>query len=206
MTVEQQRYETPINQSMGKIVGADGEDLAAPTMQPEAERQRGAQQARLANSFSNLVAVLMRDPGRRALQIADLEWLVIPPLLLGQCRFAFVPQPAPGAQAEMGSLFVPIAVALWARVSPEIDARLQESIDTPIRLRPNDWASGDIHWLIAAAGESRAMPSFLRQLDAREFAGRSVKMRSRSPDGRTVISKLSDYRLALPETPGSGPH
>jgi hypothetical protein len=57
-------------------------------------------QLRFAQSFAQIVSVLMRDPGDRSLAIADLEWLVLPAVAAGQFRLAHAPMPAEGMPAE----------------------------------------------------------------------------------------------------------
>jgi cytolysin-activating lysine-acyltransferase len=161
---------------------------------PRAMRPRDARQARFGQSFSQIVAVLMRDQNFRNLRIADLEWLVLPPVMAGQFRLAHMPAPPrPGEQpkpADKGGVLVPVAVALWARVSPQIDRGLSENLDKPVRLRANQWASGDIVWLMAVAGDRRAIPKFLEQLKEKEFKGQEVKMRANAGDGKVVIKTL----------------
>ena len=42
-----------------------------------------------------------------------------------------------------------IGFALWANVSEDVDARITEQIKTgtfPIRLKPDEWTSGDVKW------------------------------------------------------------
>jgi cytolysin-activating lysine-acyltransferase len=146
----------------------------------------------MAQTFAQIVAVLMRDPGYKNLRLSDLEWLVLPAVMAGQFRLGHATrQPAtkkPDAgKAQQGSIFVPVAVALWARVSPEIDKALSENLDKQVRLRPSDWASGDNMWLMAAAGHPRAVPEFLKQLQENEFKGKQVKMRLRGSDGKAVV-------------------
>lgn len=58
--------------------------------------------------------------------ISDLEWLVMPPILLRQFRLFY----------HEGR---PVAVVLYARVSSEVEARLEAGAPT---LRPEDWKSG----------------------------------------------------------------
>ncbi len=149
---------------------------------------------RMAQSFTSIVAVLMRDPGFKSLRIADLEWLVIPPVLSGQWRVAHArqkePEPAPEKPAPMGNMLMPVAAALWASVSPEIDMRLSSNLDKPIQLRPNEWLSGQHLWLIALAGDRRVLPKFLRQLEETEFKGKTVKLRTNGPDGQTIVQAL----------------
>ncbi len=55
---------------------------------------------------------------------------------------------------------------------------------------PNEWASGDHLWLMAVAGDQRALPKFLEQLGETEFRGQRVKMRMRGPDGKVVVKVL----------------
>lgn len=154
----------------------------------------------MAQSFTNIVAVLMRDPGFKALRLADLEWLVLPPVMSGQWRIAQTgvdPSSAkPGSASGNGSTLVPAAVALWASVSPEIDRRLSENLDQPILLRPNEWLTGDITWLIAIAGDRRILPRFIKQLEATEFKGRTVKLRANGPDGKVLVRTLSQSAQA----------
>ena len=154
-----------------------------------------ARQARFAQSFSQIIAVLMRDQNFKNMRLADLEWLVLPPVMSGQFRLAHMPAPPrPGEQAktatDKGGVLVPVAVALWATVSPQIDKGLSENLDKPVRLRANQWASGNIVWLMAVAGDRRAIPKFLEQLKESEFKGKDVKMRANAGDGKVVVKTL----------------
>ena len=56
-----------------------------------AVRPRDARQVRFAQSFAQIVAVLMRDANFRKMRLADLEWLVLPPVMAGQFRLAQAP-------------------------------------------------------------------------------------------------------------------
>jgi hemolysin-activating ACP:hemolysin acyltransferase len=98
-------------------------------------------------------------------------------------------------QTPSGGVSVPAAVALWARVSSEIDKALSESLDKPARLRPNQWAWGDYVRLLAVAGDGRAVGHFRKQLVRKQlaegvFKSRHVKMRLRGHDGRTIVKAL----------------
>jgi cytolysin-activating lysine-acyltransferase len=145
---------------------------------------------RMARNFSHAVAVLMRDQNFRKMPLGELEWLVLPPLMAGQFRLGQLPQKT-SATSE-GGMMVPVALALWARVSPEIDKMLSEKLDEPIRLAPNQWASGDRLWLIALAGDPRAMPPFLRQLGETAFKDKVVKQRKRAANGEVVVAMLGE--------------
>jgi cytolysin-activating lysine-acyltransferase len=163
---------------------------------PAAIRPRDARQSRFAQSFAQIVAVLMRDANFRKMRLADLEWLVLPPVMAGQFQLAQAPSPVGRVKgkdgSEQGGVLVPVAVALWARVSDAIDKALTENLDKPVRLRPNEWASGDNLWLMVLAGDQRALPLFLEQLAKTEFKGQRVRMRARGPDNTVVVKTLGE--------------
>jgi cytolysin-activating lysine-acyltransferase len=44
-----------------------------------------------------------------------------------------------------------VGFAIWANVSEEVDAKTREQITAgvfPVRLKPEDWASGPVNWLL----------------------------------------------------------
>jgi len=167
---------------------------AAQAAKPAAIRPRDARQSRFAQSFAQIVAVLMRDPNFRKMRLADLEWLVLPPVMAGQFQIAQAPSPVGRTKGKDGSqeggVLVPVAVALWARVSDAVDKSLSEHLDKAVRLRPADWAAGDNIWLMAVAGDQRAVPRFLEELARTEFKAQRVKMRLRGPENTVVIRTL----------------
>ena len=57
-------------------------------------------------------------------------------------------------------------------------------------LPASQWASGNIVWLMAVAGDHRALPTFLKQLEEKEFKGKEVKLRARGTDGKVVVKTL----------------
>ena len=146
----------------------------------------------MAQSFAQVVAVLMRDARFRNLKIADLEWLVLPAVMAGQFRLGHMGRPSEPDKGQQG-VAIPAALALWARVSPEVDKALSENLDKQVRLRPDQWTSGDSVWLMALAGDPRAVPPFLKQLTEREFKGRQVKMRLRGPDGKVSVKDVAQF-------------
>jgi cytolysin-activating lysine-acyltransferase len=153
-------------------------------------RPRDARQLQFTQNFAQVVAVLMRDPNFRKLPLAELEWLVLPPLMSGQFRLAHLQMQETQEGKPQPGMLVPVAVALWARVSAAIDAELTEKLDQPVRLPADKWSSGDKVWLMAAAGDPRTIPTFLEQLAKTDFKDQEVKMRRRGPDGKVVIARL----------------
>ena len=185
---------------------------AAPPARPQV-RPGEARQARFARSFAQVVAVLMRDSSFRTMPIADLEWLVLPAVMSGQFKVAEAPaallgpdptrDKAPGKAADNardkapdhtkpGGVLVPVAVALWARVSKEIDQALSEQLDRPVRLKPNQWASGEHVWLVAVAGDRRAVPKLIDRLAGGELKGQRIKMRVKGAGNTVVVKTLAE--------------
>ena len=146
----------------------------------------------MAQSFAQVVAVLMRDARFRNLKIADLEWLVLPAVMADQFRLGHMGRPSEPDKGQQG-VAIPAALALWARVSPEVDKALSENLDKQVRLRPEQWTSGDSVWLMALAGDPRAVPPFLKQLTEKEFKGRQVKIRLRGPDGKVTVKDVAQF-------------
>lgn len=143
----------------------------------------------MAQAFAQVVAVLMRDANFRNLRVGDLEWLVLPPILAGQFKLGHAARPAEEKVRQPG-VRIPITVALWARVSADIDKRFSEERDKPMQLRPNQWASGDHIWIMATAGDRRAMPHFLKEMAQTVFKDQQVKMRVGGGDGKVAIKVL----------------
>src|SRR5215471_4984833 len=79
-------------------------------------RRRAMSAIRQSLTFAQIVTVLMRSPRYRHYTLGDLEWLVIPPLLAGQCRVVEY-------KSKQNVVSVPVAAALWASVSGEVDKK-----------------------------------------------------------------------------------
>jgi hemolysin-activating ACP:hemolysin acyltransferase len=146
---------------------------------------KARRQAAMHNSLAltQIIGVLMRSQHFRQYTLGDLEWLVIPPVMAGQYRIGEVKTKKEGAT-------LPVAVLLWAKVSPEVDERLTQSDSPTLRLRPEDWTSGDILWLTHAAGEPRFVRHLLKQISETAFKGLAVKTRARGEDGKVVVQLL----------------
>ena len=162
---------------------------AAPAIDAAVAKSVGtaAQQAQFAQLFSQAVAVLMRDANFKNLPLKDLEFL-LPPIMVGHCAIA-------NAQTGEKGPFVPVALALWAKVSPAVDKRLSENLDLPIELKPNEWTSGSIPWLITLAGSTRAFPTFVKQLCENQFNGQQVKMRGADRSGKRSVQIVTASKM-----------
>jgi cytolysin-activating lysine-acyltransferase len=109
---------------------------------------------------------------------------VVPALLTGQFSIA-------EAKAQPEGTTVPVGVVLWASVSPEVDKRLSEQFTSPVRLRPDEWRSGDQIWLIDAAGDPRVLNGLMQRLGETSLKGRKIKSWGQGEDGKPLVRTLS---------------
>lgn len=169
----------------------NGSGKAAPEPAPATEapdqpstidmEKRGAASARLLFRLGEIVSVLMRAPQFRVRPLGDIQALVLPPLMSGQFLVA-------EARSKSQGFITPVATALWAKVSKEVDKRLSENLDKPIELAPDEWKSGDIAWLVVVAGNAQAIAPLLKKFQETTLKGQPLKMRSKGKDGKTVVS------------------
>jgi hemolysin-activating ACP:hemolysin acyltransferase len=145
--------------------------------------QRDAATLRNALAFTQALGVMMRSPHYKKCTFADLEWLVIPPLMMGQFRIGEA-KPDPKGPA------LPVAIVFWALVSPTVDKRLMKATSDAPHLTPEEWKSGDIPWLVHAAGETRFVRSVVDQLMKSTFRGREVKVLASDRLGRAKVHVL----------------
>ncbi|WP_417452081.1 toxin-activating lysine-acyltransferase [Kordiimonas sp.] len=93
--------------------------------------------ATLGQTFGEMVWLLTQSPLHKQLRLADLEWLLMPPLMLGQARIFRA-----GAQA--------VGLALWAYLTPgEAEALGKEG-----KLGPNGWRHGTNVMDVVTAGRT----------------------------------------------------
>lgn len=132
-------------------------------------------------AFTQIVSLMMRSPQHRTHSLSDLEWLLLPALQHNQFRIA---------EAKFNGTNVPAGFLLWASVSPEVDKRLSETSSAQVRLKPEDWRSGDNLWIIETVGDPRAMGPLLKAFRDQNPNGRSAKVRVTSKDGNVSVVEL----------------
>ena len=165
--------------------------LALPDLPAEELERRTVLSKKMSNAFGEIVSVLMRSESHRTQMLMDMEWLVVPALATGQFKVA-------GAQSKAVGYLVPVAVVLWARVSSEIDKRLTANLEQSIRLKPDEWASGDNYWLVEAVGDRRIIGPMLKSLVEQEWKGKKVKFRSRGDKGEAVVRIIEASKDSAP--------
>lgn len=135
--------------------------------EPTSEVQRLAELARaqsrnVLQKIPMLGAVtwlMLQQSSSRCGLLGDLEWRVLPPLMLGQAR-----------------LFMrgdtPVGFASWALLSQEAAARWRQP---PHRLALQDWNSGEQAWLIDAFTPFGGAREMLQELRTTHLAGQELR-------------------------------
>ena len=142
-----------------KTTTAPKPKAAAP---PAAEAPQQPQQTNgpeFARLIGDVCWLMSRTPNRRHMFMADLEWLVLPPLALGQARLY---------RNDKGD---PISFVSWATVSDEVDARLKSGI---ARLQPGEWRSGPHLWVFDVVAPFGGAAETLVTLKKTTFEGKQV--------------------------------
>jgi cytolysin-activating lysine-acyltransferase len=168
------------------VTGADPnpQELGERFLKSLDKAQLGAAASKLvAASIGDMVVVLSRSPAHKHCFLADIEWMVLPPVFAGQFYIAEAAHKERGVRA-------PIAIVTWALVSKEIDARLREAAGQRVRLRPDEWKSGDIGWLIDAVGDGKGLDAALQWLKAGPFKERPLNLVTQGKQGSPVASTL----------------
>ena len=99
-----------------------------------------------------------RDERRKFTFIADQDWLLMPPVVLDQCKLYM--------KDEMPWVFI-----TWALVSDEIDARLRSQVP---KIAPHEWKSGEHVWLIDVVAPFGQSEEMIEELRKTQFPGSKV--------------------------------
>jgi hemolysin-activating ACP:hemolysin acyltransferase len=135
-------------------------------------------------ALGQIVLILMRTRQYRFSFLSDLEWLAMPAIATSQFMVA-------EHRDATSGISLPAAAVLWAQVNEEIDARLCRSLDRGIRLRPEEWASGTIPWLVEGVGEARAIGKLVRTVVEKHFPVVGLKTIGRSPSGALGVRVIN---------------
>ncbi len=114
-----------------------------------------------------VVMLYMQSAHRRFHFISDLEWLLMPPLVTGQCKLYMKKE-------------YPISFISWAFISEEVEQRLLQNGG---KLRPEDWTSGDRLWVIDIVAPFGGVENMLNDIRKNEFPEKNVRLLA--PDPKT---------------------
>jgi cytolysin-activating lysine-acyltransferase len=134
----------------------------------------GAGQKTVAQVLGEVVWLMSQSQVHKQLFVGDLEWFCMPPILLEQFRM-FHGQDRPAA------------VAFWAQVNAETEARLMASGG---KLRPDEWKNGDRHWLIELVAPFGAEAEILSDLQSSVFLGKTFKFHRTTPQGLREVAVI----------------
>lgn len=116
--------------------------------------------------------LMMQQSATRHGLISDLEWRVMPPLVLDQAKLYLRQE-------------LPIAFVSWARLNEEAAQRYREP---PHRLAPADWHGGDQVWLIDLLAPYGGVQDIFDDLRKNIFAGQIIRqLAPMSPGAAKVI-------------------
>jgi hemolysin-activating ACP:hemolysin acyltransferase len=136
----------------------DSTNQIAPT-EPSASKsaESEARAGLLAKRIGEVVSILVHVPRYRHLALQDIEWIVIALLLQDHLAvFTAIRKEGQGSQLA-GAL-------MWAKVSPNVDRKIREQIRSgvfPVRLKPDEWSSGDIVWLLDVIAPTKSLATRL---------------------------------------------
>jgi cytolysin-activating lysine-acyltransferase len=115
-----------------------------------------------------------RDQHLRFTFVADMDWRLMPPLVLDQCKLY--------SRAEL-----PWAFTTWAFVSDAVDQRLRSS--SPI-IAPHEWQSGDKPWLIDVIAPFGDADQVAEEAAALVSPGKLVNAWIRNANGQAVLKEF----------------
>ncbi|MDP4594760.1 MAG: toxin-activating lysine-acyltransferase [Beijerinckiaceae bacterium] len=117
-----------------------------------------AARTRLHEAFGQVVLAMSGLPRYRHMALADLQSLVLDPLVRDRIAIASA-KPDTGDKTASASL---AGLAIWASVSDAVDEKIREQIKAgvfPVRLKAEDWVSGEKVWLFDVIAASRQVAS-----------------------------------------------
>jgi cytolysin-activating lysine-acyltransferase len=163
----------------GSVNGTEAGQEREGSPSPDAQAPRTQSGTPLDTMLGHVVWLMMNISAYRHVFIADLEWMVLPPLALNQYRLFRADNRV-------------VAFAAWAHLSEAAEARLQEP--NP-RLAPAEWKSGDRLWLVNLFAPFGHQEAALKELCETALADKSFKMHRRGADGVARVETVQGVKL-----------
>jgi len=99
-----------------------------------------------------------RDSVRKYMFVGDIDWMLLPPVVLDQCRL-------------YNKADLPFAFVTWAFVDDSVDARLRSHHP---KIAPHEWNSGEHVWLIDVVTPFGHMEETVKDLHNLMFPDKTV--------------------------------
>ncbi|MEZ5839978.1 MAG: toxin-activating lysine-acyltransferase [Hyphomicrobiales bacterium] len=186
--------------------GAGGEAAGEAQMAPDAAAlgkiapQVGKLRAHVRESFGKIVMTMMLLPRYRNQTLADLQHLVLDPLVRDRIALAYAGDKEQPALADLAGL------AIWASVSEEVDARIREQVKTgtfPVRPQGLKTELGPINWLFDVVAPNSKMAASVLVNFGRVVKGGDLRL-------HPMIARLVDeetlQKLGARKMEGSASH
>jgi len=133
----------------------------------------GAEAKTIATVLGEVVWLLTQSPAHKSFFLSDLEWMVMPPILLKQFRLFYKDEQ-------------PVGLALWALADEDVERRLTEG---NAKLRPQDWRSGDRLWVADIVAPFGGQDEILQELRSQVFGQRRARYRA-LVDGKPEVAEI----------------
>lgn len=132
--------------------------LAEKDLPPEAKAKIAEMRTRIQSAIGQIVVAMSAVPRYRHQSFADIQDLIIEPLIRDRIAIA-----AAKTDDQTDALAGPLSgIAIWASVSDAVDLKIREQIKGnafPIKLKPEEWTSGDKAWLLDVIAPSQKLAS-----------------------------------------------
>ena len=133
------------SKSNGNGSGNEDGAVKAQQLDPEMLAKISAIRTKVHETFGQVAMAMMAIPRYKHQSVADLSSILLDPLIRDRVAIASSPADETNPQGNLSG------IAIWASVSEEVDAKIREQIKSgtfPIKLKADDWNSGDINWLL----------------------------------------------------------
>lgn len=120
-----------------------------------------------AEVLGRITWLMLQSEAHKHMFLADLEWRVLPPVLLKQFRLF----------RKSGN---PIGYAAWAFLDEETDKRLRKG---DVKLTPDQWRAGPNLWLLDLVAPFGGQETMLKEIAAKVFKGKAFRTLVPKKDG-----------------------
>ena len=179
---------------------AQSSEVSTAAVDPEIAAKIAAVRSHIRESFGKVAMAMMMLPRYRNQTLADLQHLILEPLMRDRVAIAY-----PGGE-KANALSDIAGVAIWASVSEDVDGRIREQVQAgtfPIRLKAEDWNSGDINWLLdVIAPDQRTTANVIANFKqvVKEGSLRLHPIVTRLVDAET-LAKMGAEKMSAPAAP-----
>jgi cytolysin-activating lysine-acyltransferase len=123
-------------------------------------------------AIGHAIWLMSRSPLHKHLMLTDIEWLLLPPIMLNQFHM----------WQDQGR---PHGFASWAYFGEEQEERIANKGIR--RLMPTDWKTGESLWLIDFVAPFGGQEAMVEELRLKILPGKQMKMLQAKPEGGTGV-------------------